>query len=247
MAGSEQVGIDGARADLFSGAVWVLTPDEQTDGDAYVAVRTVVAGFGAEVLAVPADHHDALVAVVSHVPHLTAATLMSLADTRSTRAPGAAAPRRRRVPRHDPHRRGRSRDLARHLRGEQRRHHLGARHPDRPAGPGAGPGGRPRPGSGLVEPARRPPNGPGGPCPPARPRPSRCRWCGCPIPDRTGELARVLTSASELGVNVFDLEIAHSAEGDEGVAILVVASETAEALRAGLAERGYHPSVDPLE
>jgi prephenate dehydrogenase len=245
MAGSEQVGIEGARADLFSGAVWVLTPDERTEGDAYVAVRTVIAGFGAEVLAVPADHHDALVAVVSHVPHLTAATLMSLADTRSTEHQALlrlAA--------------GGFRDMTRIAAGDpgiwpdicvensvaitsvldtlieqlaRVRDQVSAHDRD-----------------GLVallstaQRARRA-------LPTGAARAEALSVVRVPIPDRTGELARVLTSASELGVNVFDLEIAHSAEGDEGVAILVVASDTAEGLRAGLAERGYHPSVDPLE
>jgi prephenate dehydrogenase len=36
MAGSEQEGVDGARADLFEGAVWVLTPVRGTDDDAYL-------------------------------------------------------------------------------------------------------------------------------------------------------------------------------------------------------------------
>jgi prephenate dehydrogenase len=59
--------------------VWVLTPSAVTDDATLLAVRSVVASLGVDVVAVPADRHDALVAVVSHVPHLTAATLMGLA------------------------------------------------------------------------------------------------------------------------------------------------------------------------
>ena len=83
MAGSEQEGVDGADADLFEGATWVLTPTEGTDAAAYAQVRQIVGTLGAEVVALPPDRHDELVAVVSHVPHLTAATLMRLADERS--------------------------------------------------------------------------------------------------------------------------------------------------------------------
>ena len=75
MAGSEQVGIEGAAADLFVGATWVLTPTASTDPDAYARLRAVLADIGADVVALDPDRHDSLVAVVSHVPHLTAATL----------------------------------------------------------------------------------------------------------------------------------------------------------------------------
>jgi prephenate dehydrogenase len=79
MAGSEQVGVEGATGDLFVGATWVLTPTATTDPDAFALVRNVLADLGAQVMALDPAQHDALVAVVSHVPHLTAATLMVLA------------------------------------------------------------------------------------------------------------------------------------------------------------------------
>src|SRR5207245_3876639 len=50
-----------------------------TDAEAYARVRAVVGSLGADVVALPPDRHDALVAVVSHVPHLAAASLMRLA------------------------------------------------------------------------------------------------------------------------------------------------------------------------
>ncbi|MCU1379587.1 MAG: tyrA, partial [Acidimicrobiales bacterium] len=83
MAGSEQEGVDGSRADLFQGAVWVLTPVATTDSAAHALVRSVVSSFGADVVELPPERHDALVAVVSHVPHLTAVSLMGLAAERS--------------------------------------------------------------------------------------------------------------------------------------------------------------------
>ncbi|HEX9969893.1 MAG TPA: prephenate dehydrogenase/arogenate dehydrogenase family protein, partial [Acidimicrobiales bacterium] len=79
MAGSEQEGVDGADGSLFEGATWVLTPTETTDPAAYARLQSVVSSLGADVVALPPDRHDELVAVVSHVPHLTAAALMCLA------------------------------------------------------------------------------------------------------------------------------------------------------------------------
>ena len=55
-----------------------------TDDDAYRRIHAVVSSFGAEVIAIPPQRHDSMVAVVSHIPHLTAATLMRLADDRAT-------------------------------------------------------------------------------------------------------------------------------------------------------------------
>jgi prephenate dehydrogenase len=83
MAGSEQDGIAAAAADLFEGATWVLTPTASTDDDAFATVRSAIVELGADVLALAPDRHDALVAEVSHVPHLAAATLMRLADDRA--------------------------------------------------------------------------------------------------------------------------------------------------------------------
>ena len=79
MAGSEQDGVDGADADLFVGATWVLTPTAATDASAYTDLRALVRELGAEVVTVTPAHHDALVALVSHVPQLAATTLMDVA------------------------------------------------------------------------------------------------------------------------------------------------------------------------
>ena len=62
-----------------------------------------------------------------------------------------------------------------------------------------------------------------------------------PVPDRPGVLAEVTTLAGELGVNIDDLEIAHSAEGDRGVLLLVVDARRADLVRGALLARGYRP------
>jgi prephenate dehydrogenase len=79
MAGSEQEGVDGSDPEMFEGATWVLTPGRHTDPQAFSTVRSVVSSLGANVVELPAARHDDMVAMVSHVPHLTAATLMNLA------------------------------------------------------------------------------------------------------------------------------------------------------------------------
>ena len=83
MAGSEQDGVDGSDPSIFDGAVWVLTPGPSTDDDALHTLQAIVAAMGADVVTMTAPRHDSLVAVVSHVPHLMAATMMALADDRS--------------------------------------------------------------------------------------------------------------------------------------------------------------------
>ena len=83
MAGSERSGVTAARADLFKGAYYVLTPAEETDIEAYRAVHEFVTAIGARAISVPAEAHDDAVAVISHVPHVTASALVALAAQRS--------------------------------------------------------------------------------------------------------------------------------------------------------------------
>ncbi|NTW27954.1 MAG: prephenate dehydrogenase/arogenate dehydrogenase family protein [Coriobacteriia bacterium] len=83
MAGSERSGITAARADLFDGAYWLLTPSHNTDPDLFSAVYALIAAIGARVISVDAAAHDEAVAIVSHVPHVTAAALVGLAAAHS--------------------------------------------------------------------------------------------------------------------------------------------------------------------
>lgn len=79
MAGSEVNGIEGARDDLFQGNYWILCPDEQTPIDYLPALHEYITGLGARVIVLPREQHDHAVAVVSHVPHFIAASLVMLA------------------------------------------------------------------------------------------------------------------------------------------------------------------------
>lgn len=75
MAGGEKTGVRAARADLFEGAVCLLTPTPATDPAAAAVVRELWHGVGARVVNLDADTHDALVARTSHLPHVLAFAL----------------------------------------------------------------------------------------------------------------------------------------------------------------------------
>jgi prephenate dehydrogenase len=244
MAGSEQEGLEGADPRMFVGATWVLTPTPATDADAFARVRAVVSSIGAEVVALPPERHDALVAMVSHVPHLTAATLMSLAADRSEEQ---AALLRLAA--------GGFRDMTRVAAGHpgiwpdictanapailealdalvsrllDMRELVSSR--DRGALTAA------------LEHARHARQG----LVPRGPRPESSVELRVPVPDRPGVLAELTTLVGELGVNIEDLEIAHSGEGRHGVLVLAIPADGAAAVAEALRARGHHAVVGPI-
>ena len=86
MAGSEQTGIGAARAELFDGAACIVTPDTATDASARAEVCAFWQTLGARVLEVAPAAHDEIVALVSHLPHLLAATLVQTVLAENARA-----------------------------------------------------------------------------------------------------------------------------------------------------------------
>jgi prephenate dehydrogenase len=85
LAGAETAGVGNARADLFDGARWYLTPTERSSGLLYDALQRVVADLGARPQAIGAESHDRLMATVSHLPHVVANVLVSQAAAELTR------------------------------------------------------------------------------------------------------------------------------------------------------------------
>jgi prephenate dehydrogenase len=244
MAGSEQAGLHGADPDLFEGAVWVLTPTAATDLEAFNRLKVVVMTLGADVLVLSAADHDRLVAVVSHVPHLVAATLMNAA-TDGAEQDGAllrlAA--------------GGFRDMTRVAAGHPgiwldicaengaaivaaldalvtdlgvTRERIAAR--DR---------------TGLLaslekaSAARRN-------LPARAVRPDHLAELRIPVPDRAGVLAEITSLAADAGIGIYDIEIAHSAEGPRGVLILVVDDADADTLAVAVESRGYRCRAEHL-
>jgi prephenate dehydrogenase len=245
MAGSEQDGIDGARADVFVGAAWVLTPTPTTSEDAYTTLRALLREMRAEVVAVTPEDHDVLVSFVSHVPQLAASTLMDVATT------------------HEEQHRALLRLAAGGFRDMTR---IAASHPaiwldiltsNRDAVLGAldaylaglhnvrdlvAAGDRDALNALLdrARAARR--NLPVGASMAAKLVEFRVV-----VPDRPGVLAEVTTLAGRLGVNVADLEIAHSGEGGEGVLVMIIAADDAVAFETGLHELDYRTSRTEIE
>lgn len=79
MAGSESSGVTAARAELFNGAYWILTPQADTDMHVFRRLHTLFTAIGARVISVSPEEHDSAVAIVSHVPHVAASSLVALA------------------------------------------------------------------------------------------------------------------------------------------------------------------------
>jgi prephenate dehydrogenase len=77
MAGSERRGFAAARADLFEGALTLLTPSGMTSPDAVKRARVLWEGVGSRVVELSPDEHDRIVAAVSHLPHLVAYALVA--------------------------------------------------------------------------------------------------------------------------------------------------------------------------
>ncbi len=240
MAGSEQEGIEAAVPDLFEGATWVLTPTPQTDDRAYAVVRAAIAELGAEVVALHPDRHDALVAEVSHVPHLTAATLMRLADDTAEEhrallrlAAGGFRDMTRVAAGHPgiwPDICAENRDAIVVVLGrlidalDQVRTVVADEDRDGLLT--------------LLGQARTARTN----LPARFGQPSELGELRVVIPDRPGALAEVTTRATELDINIANLEIAHSAEGDRGVLILLVEAADLDRLHDALVDRGYRVS-----
>jgi prephenate dehydrogenase len=245
MAGSENEGVAAADPDLFSGAAWVLTPTAATDPDGYALLHATVSALGADVVAIPPEQHDAIVAVVSHVPHLTAAALMAIAASHASQHGSVlrlAA--------------GGFRDMTRISAGQT------AIWPDVVAD------NRPAIVSVLDElvtelqrlrrivdegdraeivasldrarrarlalPAR------------AAQRAGVAAEVRVPVPNREGVIADVATLAAELGVNIESMETADATDQERGLIVMVVDLAASQRLRDALIAKGYRPTVQEL-
>ncbi|MEO8967488.1 MAG: prephenate dehydrogenase/arogenate dehydrogenase family protein [Solirubrobacteraceae bacterium] len=79
LAGAENAGVEHARADLFEGATWYLTPGAGTSGILYERLHRLLHALGAQPVAIDAQTHDQILAAVSHLPHVLANVLVSQA------------------------------------------------------------------------------------------------------------------------------------------------------------------------
>lgn len=81
MTGRKTAGSGGPTADLFTNAVYCITPPPSADSKAVENIVKMVEAFGATPYFVEADEHDGLVASISHLPYLVSTTLMRIAAT----------------------------------------------------------------------------------------------------------------------------------------------------------------------
>jgi prephenate dehydrogenase len=234
MAGSELRGLRGARADLFQGCTWVLTPTASTPADVYTRLHSYLREIGANVVAVSPADHDRLVALASHVPHLLAGALMNQAaeaareDAVLLQLAAGGFRDMTRIAAGDPaiwpdilfeNREAVSSTL---LDLEERLASLRDALEDRD---------RPALEDSLTSAAVA-----------RRQLPGRAlnsddmAYLRVLVADRPGSLARVTMTASEMLVNIYDIEIAHAIEGNKGTLLLAVDEQQAErfmdALRA---------------
>lgn len=80
VAGTEQSGPDAGFATLFENRWCILTPPEDADQAAVAILSDFWEGLGAKIEIMDAEHHDLVLAVTSHIPHLIAYTIVGTAS-----------------------------------------------------------------------------------------------------------------------------------------------------------------------
>jgi len=80
VAGTEHSGPDSGFAELFINRWCILTPPDGADPEAVERLRALWAALGARVEIMTPDHHDLVLAITSHLPHLIAYTIVGTAE-----------------------------------------------------------------------------------------------------------------------------------------------------------------------
>ena len=84
IAGAENSGVNAAQLDLFTGKRVIITPTENTSGEALCQIRFFWEKLGANVSTMGISHHDAVLAATSHLPHVLAFALVRLLDKKDS-------------------------------------------------------------------------------------------------------------------------------------------------------------------
>mgnify|MGYP001185561244 CR=1 FL=1 len=79
IAGTELSGPEAGFAELFDNRWCIITPDAETDKQAVKTVSDLWQAMGSDVEIMDADHHDLVLAITSHVPHLIAFNIVGTA------------------------------------------------------------------------------------------------------------------------------------------------------------------------
>ena len=239
MGGSERGGPESASASLVEGIAWVLTPAPWTDPDATATLVEFVRELGAHPIVMDPDRHDALVALVSHLPQVASSVLMEMFATDEAPEPDALALAGSGF-----------RDVTR-LAGSDPELWSGILEANRDAVVAAIDmfverlqavrtgiaDERTQEVRELLVDARRARAALG-----AKPQVrANVAVLQIPVPDRPGVLAELTSALGAGDVNIEDLQIVHSPWGPSGVVHLTVLADRADAAGAVLAERGFQP------
>lgn len=232
MAGREVSGGLAAQGDLFRARPWVLCAGEAAPS-AVALVRAVAETLGGDVVEMDAARHDAAVARVSHAPQVAASAVAAALDGLEAQDVALAGQGLRDVTRIAASEPGMWADIARLNRDNLRetlRHVVADIEKVREAadmGEAL---------AALIERGRaevaRIPGKHGG---------RRREWVDLVVivPDRAGELLRLLTAIADRGVNVEDLAIEHSPRQPVGLVRVSVLPAVAERLAGALADAGW--------
>lgn len=90
MTGSEKGGIEAADKYLFENAVYVITPTGLNSNRAIARITALAEAVGSSIVVMDPDQHDTIVAAVSHVPHITASSLVGTLMEVTREYPSAA-------------------------------------------------------------------------------------------------------------------------------------------------------------
>jgi prephenate dehydrogenase len=246
LAGRERHGPAAAQADLFLGRAWALCPLPETSAAAVAAVTALAVACGADPVVTDPETHDRWVALVSHAPHLVAATMAarlapSSVPADALRLAGAGLRDVTRIAAGDSALWTQilsanagpvaevvaavAEDLAAVAR-------LLARLPQGTSGAGAGVAAV----TSLLERGRagtsRIPGKHGG-------QPRNFTRVLVVIADQPGELSRLFTATGEAGVNIEDIRLEHSPGLPVGIAELSVRPDQADALLDAMEAGGW--------
>ncbi|GAA2155839.1 prephenate dehydrogenase [Kitasatospora kazusensis] len=245
MAGRERTGPLAARADLFEGRPWVLTPTADTDTETLNAALEMVALCGAMPIVMDAGAHDRAVALVSHAPQLLSslvAARLEHADETAVRLAGQGVRDVTRIAGSNPAmwvdilsaNAGVVADILDELAAD-----LGETVTALRALEAADEAGRRSGAAGIEAVLRRGNNGqariPGKHGAP----PTRYETVAVVLGDQPGELGRLFGEVGALGVNIEDVAIEHSTAQQVGFVQLSVAPSAVARLNTALREHGW--------
>lgn len=87
MAGSHKAGVESAKAHLFENAFYVLTPIPNTSIERIEELKDWLNGANAHFLVLDTEEHDYITGVISHFPHIIAASLVNLTKKNADKNP----------------------------------------------------------------------------------------------------------------------------------------------------------------